>query len=354
MLIFQNDGHMKKIVIVLGMHRSGTSLLTSVLHELGFNPGKELLDADPSNQEGFWEFKPLVQFHSRILEDYDNRWFAPGHHMPLDELLFQYRDEAESLIRRMDNDDKDWCWKDPRLVLFLDFWLEILSNRDVKWIITHRNPVSIASSLKSRDHFDMNVGLTLWEYYVLLLMARKQELKENITIQYEEMLSDPKTQIDRIASFLQPQWDEKTRLSHYESAINRIKVEAAHHRDPSALILSEQQQCLEKWLLDEKEPPGNIQTTLMIQVHRRFFRKLFRESQGMTIKNRNTYESLLAAERQKTEELYQIINSKQEQLDQHIASSPSNLIDRNCSLFRKMMRSLKGEWRSLDPKSHEN
>jgi hypothetical protein len=263
--------------------------------------------------------------------------------MPLDELLYHYRDEAEALIRNMDNDGKNWCWKDPRLILFLDFWLEILSNRDVKWIIAHRHPASIAASLRSRDHFDMNVGLTLWEYSVLLLMARKHELKENITIQYEEMLSDPRTQIDRITSFLQPQWDEETRLSHCESAVNRIKVEAAHHRNPSALILSEQQQWLEKWLLDEKEPPGKIQTGLMIQVHRRFFRKLFRESQGMTIKNRNTYESLLAAERQKTEELYQIINSKQEQLDQHIASSPSTLIERILSFIPNMKRSLKDQ-----------
>lgn len=334
---------MKNIVIVLGMHRTGTSLLTSVLHDLGFNPGKDLLEAGPSNQEGFWEYKPLVQFHSRLLEDYDNRWFAPGHLMPLDELLYHYRDEAEALISNMDNDGKNWCWKDPRLILFLDFWLEILSNRDVKWIIAHRHPASIAASLRSRDHFDMNVGLTLWEYSVLLLMARKHELKENITIQYEEMLSDPRTQIDRITSFLQPQWDEETRLLHCESAVNRIKVEAANHRNPSALILSEQQKWLEKWLLDEKEPPGKMQTDLMIQVHRRFFRKLFRESQGMTIKNRNNYESMLAAERQKTEELYQIINRKQEKMDQHIASSPSTLIERVLSYIPNMKRSLKDQ-----------
>jgi len=334
---------MKRIVIVLGMHRTGTSLITSILHDLGFNPGKVLLQADQSNQEGFWEYEPLVQFHSRILEDYDNRWFAPGHHMPLDELISTYRDEAESLIRNMDNDDQDWCWKDPRLVLFLDFWMEILSKRDVKWIITHRHPASIAASLRSRDHFDTNVGLSLWEYWVLLLLERKYKLKRNITIQYEQMLADPRTQIDRIASFLQPDWDEEKRLTHCESAVNRIKIEAAHHQNHSDQILSEQQQWLKKWLLEEKEPAGNDQTDLMKQAHRRFFRKLFRESQGMTIKNRNTYESLLAAERQKTEELYQIIKSKQDQLDLHTASSPSTLIVRILSFFSNLLRPSKSQ-----------
>lgn len=312
---------MKKIVIVLGMHRTGTSLVTSILHDLGFNPGKVLLEAGPSNQEGFWEYKPLVQFHSRILEEYDNRWFAPGHLMPLDELLFQYRNEAEALVRNMDNDDSNWCWKDPRLLLFLDFWLEILAGRDVKWIITHRHPASIAASIRSRDHFDNEVGLTLWEYSIANLMVRKEKLKDTITIDYEKLLTHPKTQIERIASFLQTGWDEKIKDSYCQSALNRVKVEAAHHRNPSTQILTEQQLWLEKWVQDEKRPPGNFQIGLMTQAHRRFFRKLYRETQGMTVKKKDEYETLIVAEKQKIQDLEQVINKLQEQLEEVHSSS---------------------------------
>lgn len=328
--------------MVLGMHRTGSSLLTSVLHDLGFNPGKELLQANEFNQEGYWEYKPLVEFHNRMLADHDNQWFAPGHLMLLDELLLQYRNEAESLINEMDADDKDWCWKDPRLILFLDFWLEILSNRPVKWIITHRNPSAIAHSLKSRDHFDIEIGLTLWEYSMLNLMAKKDRLKDSITVQYEEMLSDPKTQIKRIISFLHPQWDDDTRLSRGASAADRIKIDAVHHRDPSDVVLSEKQQWLEKILRQELEPPDNIAIGTHTHGHRIFFRKLYRETQGMTIQKKYSYECMLAAERQKSAELYQVINRQQKQLDQ-MAHFRSSLFGRIFSMLNNQIRTLKGQ-----------
>jgi hypothetical protein len=297
------------------MHRTGSSLLTSVLNDLGFNPGSELLEADTYNQEGYWEFKPLLEFHERILSEFNNQWFAPGHQMPLEELLLHYQAEAESLIRIMDLEERDWCWKDPRLVLFLDFWLEILADRPVKWIITHRHPASIASSLESRNHFDIETGLKLWEYSMIQLISRKDRLTDSITIPYEEMLSDPKKQINRIAGFLQPQWDEETRLARCETASFRIKDYAVYDRDRSKIVLTEQQRLLEKMIRQEINSLDHPDHTWEAQTHPGFFRKMLRELSSVTTRQKIECESSLQAERQKVGELYQIISLLNEQLD---------------------------------------
>lgn len=308
---------MNRIVFVLGMHRTGSSLLTSVLNDLGFNLGSELLEADRYNQEGYWEFKPLLEFHERILAEFDNQWFAPGHRMPLDELLLHYRAEAESLIHTMDLEERDWCWKDPRLVLFLDFWLEILAERPVKWIITHRHPASIARSLESRNQFDLETGLKLWEYSMIQLISRKGRLTDSITIPYEEMLSDPKKQINRIAGFLQPQWDEETRLARCETASFRIKDYAVYDRDRSQIALTEQQRLLEKMIRLEINPQDHPDYRWEGQAHPGFFRKMLREISSVTTRQKIECESSLQAERQKVGELYQIIGQLNDQLDKN-------------------------------------
>ena len=329
---------MNKITLVLGMHRTGTSLLTSVLHDLGFNPGNELLEGDKYNLDGYWEYKPLLDLHEKMLADYGNQWFAPGHDMPLHELLFYYRDEAEALVRSMDAEDRDWCWKEPRLVIFLDFWLEILAGRDIKWIITHRNPAAIAHSLKSRNHFDIETGLRLWEYTMSNLMSGRDSLKDTITIQYEEMLSDPKQQIDRMAAYLQPDWNVEKRQSVCDTAALRIRSEAIHERDFSDVVLTSHQILLEKMIREGLHPHGMTESETIMSAHRRYFRKMLRDISIEKDKRLKELEAELAVVKYGMYELQQVIQAQKQQFEE--LDTVRGFMGRRISTFKSSIHRL--------------
>src|SRR5215218_4112214 len=56
-------------VCVLGMHRSGTSLVAGILRQLGVDlgPDDELLPPDPNNRSGYFELAELVHINDEIL-----------------------------------------------------------------------------------------------------------------------------------------------------------------------------------------------------------------------------------------------------------------------------------------------
>ena len=57
------------ILIILGMHRSGTSCITRIFNLLGVTLGEELLDPASDNPKGFWENWYLVQINKQILKN---------------------------------------------------------------------------------------------------------------------------------------------------------------------------------------------------------------------------------------------------------------------------------------------
>src|ERR1700690_93442 len=54
-------------LVVLGMHRSGTSALTGMLHHLGVALGSRLMAASPDNPRGYWEHSDIVATHERLM-----------------------------------------------------------------------------------------------------------------------------------------------------------------------------------------------------------------------------------------------------------------------------------------------
>ena len=69
----------KKNIVVLGMHRSGTSMFAEIISRLGFYTGEteELLEPQEDNPKGFWERRDVVQLNDLILEEAGGSWFNP-------------------------------------------------------------------------------------------------------------------------------------------------------------------------------------------------------------------------------------------------------------------------------------
>ena len=121
----------KSIVCILGMHRSGTSLLARILNLLGVSlgPEKQLLPANFANPKGYWEHQGFIELNDRILA-----WAGGSYSRPptfpvgwdTAPCLEHLRASALALIHRDFANAEIWGWKDPRTCLTLPFWQRIL------------------------------------------------------------------------------------------------------------------------------------------------------------------------------------------------------------------------------------
>jgi hypothetical protein len=191
-------------VVVLGMHRSGTSAAAGVVNLLGIPTVTEgdLLSADAANPKGYWESDSLRAFNDELLAAVRRTWLLPPHR-PFD---WAHEDRVAPLRRLAaarfgpDFGRPQWIWKDPRACLTLPFWLESLE-LEPAILLVHRDPLEVAASLAARDGLDLRRGLALWERYVRSSLLVARGLPTLVT-GYDELLVDPAGWAERVADFL--------------------------------------------------------------------------------------------------------------------------------------------------------
>ena len=162
-------------VIVLGMHRSGTSLLTGSLEAAGLHLGK-VNHAAPFNRKGNKENEPIRDFHDELLAKNGASWDRP----PKGQVRWDRSDEerARSLIEPYLRSARPWGFKDPRTIWMVEGWLQLLPSARIIGIFRH--PSLVARSLAARTG-DLTIatreGLRLWCAYnaELLRLNRKYQ-----------------------------------------------------------------------------------------------------------------------------------------------------------------------------------
>jgi hypothetical protein len=152
-------------VIVLGMHRSGTSCFTRMLTDCGLNLGGPVVGANASNKAGHWESAEGLAINELILRRNGGTWDEPPKELRCDALL-------RCKMRRFVGDLHRHglaVWKDPRTVLTFLLWKPLLCRYYL--VAAVRHPMSVARSLQKRDGFDLRKGLDLWCRYNEQLLA---------------------------------------------------------------------------------------------------------------------------------------------------------------------------------------
>src|SRR5690349_17371719 len=107
-------------VVVLGMHRSGTSVVTQLFQTIGFSPGRDrrLQRGGPSNPRGFWEVQSLTRINEQVLRHQDGEWSAPpelAQGWERDSGLQKIGASARKEFAKRMPLGEAWVWKDPRL-----------------------------------------------------------------------------------------------------------------------------------------------------------------------------------------------------------------------------------------------
>lgn len=162
-------------LIVVGMHRSGTSLLGSLLMEAGINLGPELLGAGTGNARGHFEDIEFLRLHERALQMQGlgvHGYISEGHVAFPDALV----EEARALVARRVARGVAWGWKEPRTTLFLDFWDKLLP--EARYLCVFRRPWEVVDSLLRRGHEvdeiftdQPELAAAVWKNYNLQILA---------------------------------------------------------------------------------------------------------------------------------------------------------------------------------------
>jgi hypothetical protein len=220
-------------IIILGMHRSGTSLAGQVLEALGFHFGPEDQAAAPKkdNPLGYWERKDVGLLNGRALAAQKATWekvgkWQAGNLTPADREDF---DRTARKIIAGYPEGKPWFMKDPRMCITLPLWEKHLE--DPVYLFVYRDPVEIARSLWTRNHYTPKLVMALWERYLgdALNVTRG---KKRVLLRYADLLEDPETTLSKLAAELR-QLGTPPPCS-VESAFKKIKVDRSlrhHQRD---------------------------------------------------------------------------------------------------------------------------
>ncbi|MBN2577681.1 MAG: sulfotransferase [Pirellulales bacterium] len=188
-------------------------------------PPEELVHANPSNRDGFWEDETFVRLNDEIMNAMYGAWDVPPvvlegwEHKP--ELAALRQQAADLLAQRQDKGP--WGWKDPRSSLTLPFWMSLVP--DLRIVMCLRNPLEVARSLSARDPLSITFGLRLWHIYQIRILAATKPENRLIT-HYESFFADPQTEIRRILDFLRLQPSE----SAFEQACATCTGRMRHHQ----------------------------------------------------------------------------------------------------------------------------
>jgi hypothetical protein len=207
LLLARGAMHHQRIVVVLGMHRSGTSALTRGLSCCGIDLGDNLLmPAKDNNPKGFFEDADINSLNVEILASLGLKWdtLRPITSIELaDPKLNRFLLQAILLIQEKLGNKLILGLKEPRIARLFSFWQHVFSyiNATTDYVLACRNPLSVADSLNKRDNIPHKKSYDLWlQYVVPCFIEAQQSIK--IVVDYDLLMANPEKELLRISRHL--------------------------------------------------------------------------------------------------------------------------------------------------------
>lgn len=220
----------QRVVIVLGFHRSGTSMVTRMLNLLGVDLGDEIALLPPEerdNARGYWEPQWMIELNDEILTTLGGGAFAPFRLEPGWERspqLEPLRERARALLEAHFATAQVWGWKDPRTSLTLPFWRELL-DAPLSCVVCVRSPADAVASALKRGVTDIHrwTYAELWLQYTAYALSHTSP-DERTLVFYEDILRDPVRETHRLAAAL-----GLSAHAGIETAVESVDPELRHH-----------------------------------------------------------------------------------------------------------------------------
>ncbi len=185
-----------KALVVLGMHRSGTSAIAGLLEQLGVFMGARLFGPQKGvNEKGFFENSKLVAINEQLFDRLLQRWDDPYalNFQAYDlSALSEFLPKARRLVMQEYSPHRLWGMKDPRTSLHIQFWQEVFKSFSFEpcYILMVRNPMEVAQSVARRDKISFEHTFRLWLNYTLssYLACYQEKLK---IVRFDTLMSSP-------------------------------------------------------------------------------------------------------------------------------------------------------------------
>jgi len=230
-----------RIVVLLGMHRSGTSLTASILEALGVEFGNDFIPANENNPKGYFENTAISRAQLRLNRLLNRRPFTASGLVDYpqafwqDRLALEFVDELEMLVSKMlDNTPGSCGFKDPHTIKLLPLWQKVFERLGITplYLLAVRHPAEVAASVVKRDHISAAQGELLWiDQNVAALHNTGFDIP--VVTDYATWFSDPLPQARRIMAALGLAWpgdDEGLQAALAE------RIDPALHRQKHAGI----------------------------------------------------------------------------------------------------------------------
>jgi GT2 family glycosyltransferase len=250
-------------ILVLGMHRSGTSAVSRVLGLMGAEVGsvEDLLPAHPTdNPTGYWERADLNAIHDRLLASTGHSWNRVAGFDPhaLDaEACAAFSQQLQGVVGELNASGRPWLAKDPRLCLLLSQWQPLLSAP--VYLVVVRDPREIAASMSTgpRGTFTSPFVIALWEKYFRTLLAELVG-KQALFVSYANLLAHPLAQCKRLLRGLDQQGVTQLHVAAATELSAFLDPQLKRSAPKAHVQLSSAQSALQKWLETQSRADGSV------------------------------------------------------------------------------------------------
>ena len=197
------DLPLRRVLLVLGMHRSGTSALAGLLCQQGFQAPQNAEGGDADNPTGYWEPQQIRAFHNSLLDAAQSSWEDPL--LPVlswqpQNLITALADLEQALAYDFPAPDPQAVAliKEPRQCRLLPFWVALFEHRpfEVAVVLAVRQPEAVVASLVKRDQLPLDRALLLWLSHTLEAERATRQLPR-LVLSYEQLLQDPAAAVQR-------------------------------------------------------------------------------------------------------------------------------------------------------------
>jgi len=217
----------KTLIVVLGMHRSGTSVVARAMGALGGKFGERLMQPVAGvNDKGFFEDVDVNAINVELLKAAGSDWYSM---MPIDldcidaSLLDCLQTKAVTVLRDKCADNDTFVLKDPRLTRLVSFWRPVFAclSLRVVYVVAVRSPISVAKSLARVHHFAEEKSYILWLTHVVAALEETKD-HERIFVDYDLLMDAPARELSRVS--------EATGLQQRAEALAEFEQEFLEHR----------------------------------------------------------------------------------------------------------------------------